>query len=166
MRLLTNANHITKKLYSNMEQVGIHSHLFLFWLKGLKRLKDITLNKEGGCLMVVTLSWASIVSVAGVIVAIGSAWKVIIEAKKSLNKPYVEVMEKFDHYDKCLAKDKERIDTLEAALRIVGKDNEIELKALRDIINHLRTDNNTGEMKKIEDDIDTYLISRLNNIQL
>ena len=116
--------------------------------------------------MVVTISWASIVSIAGVIVAIGSAWKVIIEAKKSLNKPYVEVMEKFDHYDKCLAKDKERIDTLEAALRIVGKDNEIELKALRDIINHLRTDNNTGEMKKIEDDIDTYLISRLNNIQL
>jgi hypothetical protein len=48
---------------------------------------------------------------------------------------------------------------------MMSKDNEIELKALRDIINHLRTDNNTGEMKRIEDDIDEYLIGRVNNIQ-
>lgn len=115
--------------------------------------------------MVVTISWASIVSVAGVIIAIGSAWKVIVEAKKALNKPYKDIEAKFEHYDKCLAQDKERIDELEKVLRILGKDNEIELKALRDITNHLRTDNNTGEMKKVEDNIDEYLISRLNNIQ-
>lgn len=115
--------------------------------------------------MVVTLSWASIATVAGIIAVIGSAWKVILEAKKAMNKPHAEIMEKLEHYDKCLAKDKERIDSLEMALKIMGKDNEIELKALRDIINHLRTDNNTGEMQKIEDDIDKYLISRVNNIQ-
>lgn len=116
--------------------------------------------------MVVTLSWASIVSVAGVIIAIGSAWKVIMEAKKALNKPYKNIEEKFDHYNKCLTKDKERLDGLELSLHMLSKDNEIELKALRDIINHLRTDNNTGEMKRIEDDIDEYLIGRVNNIQL
>ena len=58
------------------------------------------------------------------------------------------------------------LDGLELSLRMMSKDNEIELKALRDIINHLRTDNNTGEMKRIEDDIDEYLIKRVNNIQL
>ena len=115
--------------------------------------------------MVVTLSWASIVSVAGVIIAIGSAWKVIVEAKRALNKPYKDIEAKFDRYDKCLAKDKERLDGLELSLHMLSKDNEIELKALRDIINHLRTDNNTGEMKRVEDDIDEYLIKRVNNIQ-
>lgn len=116
--------------------------------------------------MVVTLSWASIVSVAGVIIAIGSAWKVIMEAKKTLNKPYKDIEAKFDHYNKCLTTDKERLDGLELSLHMLSKDNEIELKALRDIINHLRTDNNTGEMKRIEDDIDEYLIKRVNDIQL
>ena len=115
--------------------------------------------------MVVTLSWASIVSVASVIIAIGSAWTVIVVAKRALNEPYEHVAAKFDHYDKCLAKDKERLDSLELSLHMLSKDNEIELKALRDIINHLRTDNNTGEMKRVEDDIDEYLIKRVNHIQ-
>lgn len=115
--------------------------------------------------MVITLSWASIASVAGIIVVIGSAWKVVMEAKKAVNKPHTEMMEKFEEYDGFLAKDKERLDSLEVALKIMGKDNEIELKALRDIINHLRTDNNTGEMQKVEKDIDEYLISRVSNIQ-
>lgn len=115
--------------------------------------------------MVVTLSWASIVSVAGVIIAIGSAWKVIVEAKRALNKPHKDIEDKFNHYSKCLANDRERLDELELSLRILSKDNEIELKALRDIINHLRTDNNTGEMKRVEDDIDEYLITRVHNIQ-
>ncbi len=115
--------------------------------------------------MVVTLSWASVVSVAGVIVAIGSALKVIIEAKKALNKPYKDIESKFAHYDKCLVNDKERLKNLEASLGILSRDNEIELKALRDVVNHLRTHNNTGEMKRVEDDIDEYLITRVNNIQ-
>ena len=115
--------------------------------------------------MVVTLTWASIVSGLGVIIVIGSAWKVVVEAKKAFNKPREDIEAKFKHYDKCLAQDKERLDGLELSLHMMNKDNEIELKALRDIINHLRTDNNTGEMKRIEDDIDEYLIKRVNNIQ-
>lgn len=114
--------------------------------------------------MVVTLSWASILSVAGAIVAIGSAWKVLKEMKKEWNKPQEELENKVNDFEKYLAQDKKRIDGLESALHILSKDNEIELRALRDIINHLRTDNNTGEMQKVEDDIDGYLISRLNNI--
>ena len=119
---------------------------------------------RGRLLMVVTLSWASILSVAGAIVAIGSAWKVLIEMKKEWNKPQEELENKVNDFEKYLAQDKKRIDGLESALHILSKDNEIELRALRDIINHLRTDNNTGEMQKVEDDIDGYLISRLNNI--
>ena len=120
--------------------------------------------QRGRLLMVVTLSWASILSVAGAIVAIGSAWKVLIEMKKEWNKPQEELENKVNDFEKYLAQDKKRIDGLESALHILSKDNEIELRALRDIINHLRTDNNTGEMQKVEDDIDGYLISRLNNI--
>ena len=116
--------------------------------------------------MVVTLSWASVVSVAGVIIAIGSAWKVIVEAKKALNKPHKDIESKFAHYDKCLVNDNERLKNLEVSLGILSRDNEIELKALRDVVNHLRTHNNTGEMKRVEDDIDEYLITRVNSIQL
>lgn len=112
--------------------------------------------------MTITLSLMSIVvaitSIASAIVAVSAAWKV-------LSKPYKDMQEKFDEYDSYLAKDKERLDELETVLKILGKDNEMELRAIRDMINHLRTDNNTGEMKKVEDDIDGYLISRLNNIQ-
>lgn len=115
--------------------------------------------------MVVTVTWASIATVAGIIVALGSAWKVILEAKKALNRPMDEIKAKFEHYDTCLANDKKRLDNFESALLVLSKDNEIELRALRDIVNHFRTDNNTGEMKKIEDDIDEHLIKRLNNIQ-
>lgn len=122
--------------------------------------------------MVVTLSWASISAVAGIVVVIGSAWKVIIEAKRALNKPYQDLLDKFEHYDECLARDKERLDDMEEMIRklsvnneMLSKDNEIELMALRDIINHLRTDNNTGAMQEIEDDIDEHLISR-HNVQL
>ena len=114
--------------------------------------------QRGKLLMVVTLSWASILSVAGAIVAIGSAWKVLIEMKKEWNKPQEELENKVNDFEKYLAQDKKRIDGLESALHILSKDNEIELRALRDIINHLRTDNNTGEMQKVEDDIDGYLI--------
>ena len=122
--------------------------------------------------MVVTLSWASISAVAGIIVVIGSAWKVIIEAKRALNKPYQDLLDKFKHYDECFARDKERLDNMEEIIRklsanneMLSKDNEIELIALRDIINHLRTDNNTGEMQEIEDNIDEHLITR-HNVQL
>lgn len=122
--------------------------------------------------MVVTLSWASISAVAGIIVVIGSAWKVIIEAKRVLNKPHQDLLDKFKHYDECFARDKERLDNMEEIIRklsanneMLSKDNEIELIALRDIINHLRTDNNTGEMQEIEDNIDEHLITR-HNVQL
>lgn len=112
--------------------------------------------------MTITLSLMSIVvtitSIASAIVAVSAAWKV-------LSKPHKDVQKKFKEYDGYLAKDKERLDEFERVLKILGKDNEMELRAIRDMINHLRTDNNTGEMEKIEDDIDGYLISRLNNIQ-
>lgn len=112
--------------------------------------------------MTITLSLMSIVvtltSIASAIVAVSAAWKV-------LSKPHKDVQKRFKEYDVYLAKDKERLDGLELSLRMLSTDNEIELKALRDIINHLRTDNNTGEMKRIEDDIDEYLIGRVNNIR-
>ena len=116
--------------------------------------------------MVVTLSWASVVSVAGVIVAIGSAWKVILEAKKAWNKPYKDIESNVNHYDKCLINDNERLKNLELSFGMLSRDNEIELKALSDVVNHLSTHNNTGEMKRVEDDIDDYLRTRVNNIQL
>ena len=112
--------------------------------------------------MTITLSLMSIVvtitSIASAIVAVSAAWKV-------LSKPHKDVQKRFKEYDGYLTKDKERLDGLELSLRMLSTDNEIELKALRDIINHLRTDNNTGEMKRIEDDIDEYLIGRVNNIR-
>lgn len=112
--------------------------------------------------MTITLSLMSIVvtltSIASAVVAVSAAWKV-------LSKPHKDVQKRFKEYDVYLAKDKERLDGLELSLRMLSTDNEIELKALRDIINHLRTDNNTGEMKRIEDDIDEYLIGRVNNIR-
>lgn len=108
--------------------------------------------------MTITLSLMSIVvavtSVASAIVATSTAWKV-------LSKPYKDIHKKFANYDEYLAHDKERLDKLESVLKILEKDNEMELRAISDMVNHLRTDNNTGKMERIEDDINEYLITRV-----
>lgn len=110
--------------------------------------------------MTITLSWATLIVLASGITAIGAAWKTIKEAQKALNRPKEELSDKLKHYDECLAKDKKRLDEIEANLELEKKDNEVVLKTLKEIIKHLRTKNNTDAMKKVEENIDNYLIER------
>lgn len=110
--------------------------------------------------MTITLSWATLIVLASGITVIGAAWKTIKEAQKALNKPKEELSDKLKHYDECLANDKKRLDEIEDALEREKKDNEVVLKTLKEIIKHLRTKNNTDEMKKVEENIDNYLIER------
>lgn len=43
---------------------------------------------------------------------------------------------------------------------LIVKDNAMELTTLQQITNHMRTNNNTDRMQKIEDDIDGYMATR------
>lgn len=115
--------------------------------------------------MTLTITWASVFYVAGGLAAIWAAWKAFMEARKLMNKPQDEIKDKLKHHDDCLARDKKRLDEIEDMLIVLGKDNEIELKALRDIMNHLRTDNHTGEIEQLEDDINEYLITRVKYVR-
>lgn len=110
--------------------------------------------------MTITLTWATLIVLASGIAAIGTAWKTIKEAQKALNKPKEELSDKLKHYDECLANDKKRLDEIEGALERQKKDNEVMLKTLKELIKHFRTNNNTDEMKKVEENIDNYLIER------
>ena len=103
--------------------------------------------------MTFTVSVASVVAVASAIVTVYGAIKVIAEMKKKAEQPMADVNKKLD-------RDKKRLDKLEDSFDDLKKDNEITLTALKVIINHLRTDNNTGAMQKLEEEIDSYLIRR------
>lgn len=110
--------------------------------------------------MTITLSWATLIVLASGITAIGAAWKTIREAQKALNRPKEELSDKLKHYDECLARDRQRLDEIEANFELEKKDNEVVLKTLKEIIKHLRTNNNTDAMRNVEENIDNYLIER------
>lgn len=98
-----------------------------------------------------------LVAVAGGIAVVVAIVKKILTP---ILNPIKELAEKQEHIEECLNRDKKRLDKHDEILGLLVKDNEMELTSLMQLINHLRTDNNTGSMKVIEDSIDKYLISR------
>lgn len=105
--------------------------------------------------MTIDLNVATIIYLASCIITVGGAVKVLLEAKKALQKPLDEVNKKIEHYDKCLDNDMrhlEKIDeVLEENTKAINMIVDIDLTMLR----HMSDGNNTGEInekiKKIED---------------
>ena len=59
--------------------------------------------------MTVELNIATIIYLASCIITVGGAVKILMEAKKALQKPLDEVEKKLEHYDQCLDKDKKHL---------------------------------------------------------
>ena len=106
--------------------------------------------------------WLAIVSGgAAVIVAIVKKLLApILKPLKEVVEKQAEIEEKQTHIEKCLDRDKKRLDKLDDIMELIIKDNAMELTTLQQITNHMRTNNNTDRMQKIEDDIDRYMASR------
>lgn len=112
----------------------------------------ITINLE---IIKMIAEWVlPVAGAAGVIVAI------VKKMLKPVLQPLKEVIEKQKDIEECLGRDKKRLDKLDIIMDLIVKDNAMELTTLQQIINHMRTNNNTDRMQKIEDDIDRYMANR------
>ena len=104
--------------------------------------------------MTVELNIATIIYLASCIITVGGAVKILMAAKKALQKPLDEVEKKLEHYDQCLDKDKKHLDKLDEVVeenaKAINMIVDIDLTMLR----HMSDGNNTGEInekiKKIE----------------
>lgn len=104
--------------------------------------------------MTIELNVATIIYIASCVITVGGAVKILLEAKKALQKPLDEVNKKLEHYDHCLDKDKKHLDKLD----MVVEENVKAINMLVDIdltmLRHMSDGNHTGEVnekiKKVE----------------
>ena len=102
----------------------------------------------------------SIVAICGgfstVCVSVG--W--LIKIYHALKKPSENTKARFDRYDKMFDNDHKEIQELRSQFAFILKALPILLQDDLVILNHLRTDNNTGKMQKQEDKIHEFLLER------
>lgn len=84
-----------------------------------------------------------------VCVAVG--W--LIKLIKALKKPNTDINEKLDN-------DNKRIKELEDQLKYISSSIGVLMRCDLVILGHLRTNNNTGQMSKMETEIQEFLINR------
>lgn len=107
-----------------------------------------------------TITTESIVYLAGVIVTVGAAIKLMYEFKKKMDEPYQKIQDRLDHHDKCLERDKNAIEKLQGEQDQIIEDNRQILLVLSTMLSHMETGNNTGQVRATRDDLDRYLINR------
>ena len=86
-----------------------------------------------------------LVIIAGMTTLIGFITKV--------TSPYTELKSRLDKVEEHQANDNERLKSLE-------EDTKMILKATRVLVAHSVTNNNTGELKRVQEEIDNYLINK------
>lgn len=105
----------------------------------------------------ITMTWQSVLlwflAVCGGFSTICVAGGWVLKIIKGLKKPSDDVKQKLDN-------DNKRIKELENQFGFVLKAISLLLQDDLVILNHLRTDNNTGEMAKQEHQVQEFLINR------
>lgn len=86
-----------------------------------------------------------LVIIAGLTTIIGFITKVM--------SPYTDLRKRIEKVEEHQANDLERLKTMENDMRMM-------LKATRVLVAHSVTSNNTGELKKVQAEMDDYLINK------
>lgn len=84
----------------------------------------------------------------------------VLKIIKGFKKPSDDIRANLSAHDKMLNNDTRRINELESQFRFVLKAISLLLQDDLVILNHLRTDNNTGEMASQESKVQEFLIKR------
>lgn len=108
----------------------------------------------------ITVSIANILYLAGGIVCIGGAIKILYEAKKALTRPLEEIDKKFDHYDDCLENDKEHLEKIDVLIEELGEAVNLLVSSQKVSLLHMESGNNTGEIKEEIKELDKWLVRR------
>lgn len=84
----------------------------------------------------------------------------IVDIVKSLKKPSDDIKGRLDELDKKLGNDDKRLKDLEEAIGELLKIQPMILHSEYVILQHMRTNNSTGEIAKQEEAINNYLFNR------
>lgn len=101
----------------------------------------------------ITITYEKVMALLAFFTAFCVAGGWLIKIIKGLKKPSDDINEKLDN-------DNKRIKELESQFRFVLKAISLLLQDDLVILNHLRTDNNTGEMASQESKVQEFLIKR------
>ncbi len=114
--------------------------------------------------MTVTITWKVLilgfVALCGGFTTVFVAASNFIKVVKAVKKPGESVKAHFEIYDKRIKDDHDDIRELRKQFAFMLKALPILLQDDLIILNHLRTDNNTGKMEKQEEKLNDFLLNR------
>lgn len=103
---------------------------------------------------------ALILTICGVITAVGAAVVYIAKLFKTINQPYKENKERLDKIDEHLDNDNKRINELYDMMKQITQAFNMSIKNDLVMLKHLESNNNTGEISKTISDLQEWLIDR------
>lgn len=99
--------------------------------------------------------------IAAFVVFIGGLYLGVKQLKKELKEAITEMLkDQFESVDKKLDNDNKRINELDEQMKFMYKAISLLLQDDLAILEHLRTDNNTGKMAEQEQKVQQFLIDR------
>lgn len=105
-------------------------------------------------------------AIAAILVLLGAyntvmgAIKTHREEKKLRESPVAQLKERVDRHDELLAKDKDRLDAMDARMTDMSQQSTIMLRGVRALLSHEVNGNSDDKLKASMGEIDEYLISR------
>ena len=116
-------------------------------------MQDITFEKLVGAVAVLLI-------LVGAYKTIMDAIRIHREEKRIRNSPIASLTERVDRHDTLLAKDKDRLDQLDAQMKDMRTESTIILRGVRALLSHEINGNSDDKLKSSMSEIDDYLISR------
>ena len=82
------------------------------------------------------------------------------EEKKLRDSPVTKLTERVDRHDELLAKDNDRLNTMETRMQDMGEQSTIMLRGVRALLSHEINGNSVDKLNASMSEIDDYLIRR------
>lgn len=102
----------------------------------------------------------TILTICGVIVAVGGAAVYIAKAIGAAMKPTNELKKEMQKHAKYLENDERRLDEHAQILKEIKEDQKMMLKSLHLLLTHAESGNNTGEVKKGKEELEQYIFKK------
>ena len=106
------------------------------------------------------MNTALILTICGLITAVGAAVVYIDKLFKTINQPYKDTKERLDKIDEYLDNDNRRINKLYEIMEQNTQAFNMSIKNDLVVLRHLESNNNTGEMQKTIEYLQNWLIDR------
>jgi len=110
--------------------------------------------------MTIDLSLATIIYIASSLTIVGSAIKILFEAKKAVEKPVKDIQDKIEDHDTQLAHDQEHLEKIDGLIEELGEAVNLLVSANCVILDHLKDGNSTEAIDETIKAMDGWLVSR------